>query len=78
MTLPNEKYSALKQGKKLLEELCDPGRTPRVPSIVRNKARAVLKHFPTDYDIEKIADSNPEILDKLSFPDRISNMNGTY
>jgi hypothetical protein len=43
MTLPDERFRALKQGKKLLEELCDPGKTPRVPSLIRDRARAALR-----------------------------------
>jgi hypothetical protein len=76
MTLPDERYRALKQGKKLLEELCDPGRTPRVPSLVRDRARAALRHYPSDYDLEKMADQCPDILDKVSFSDRMY-LNGT-
>ena len=75
MTLPDERYRALKQGKKLLEELCDPGKTPRVPSIVRDHARGVLRHYPSDYEIERIADSCPELLDKVSLSDRIAKRN---
>jgi hypothetical protein len=71
MTLPDERYRALKQGKKLLEELCDPGRTPRVPSIIRDKARGVLRHYPSDYELERIADNSPEFLDKITFSDRM-------
>ena len=64
MTLPDERYRALKQSKKLLEELCDPGKTPRVPSLIRDKARTALRHFPNDYELERIADNCPEYLDK--------------
>ena len=64
MTQPNERYQSLKQAKKLLEELVDPGKTPRVPSIVRDRARGALKHFPNELDIERLADSCPEVLDK--------------
>ena len=71
MTLPDERFRAMKLGKKLLEELCDPGKTPRVPSIVRERARGVLRHFPSDYDLEKIADQCPDFLDKISFSDRM-------
>ena len=71
MTLPDEGYRALKQGKKLLEELCDPGRTPRVPALIRDRARAALRHYPSDYDLDRIADSCPDILDKVSFNDRM-------
>jgi hypothetical protein len=64
MTLPDQRYLAIKQGKKLLEELCDPGKTPRVPGMVRDRARTALRHFPNDWDIDVIADKCPEIIDK--------------
>ena len=64
MTLPDERFRALKQGKKLLEELCDPGKTPRVPSIIRERARGALRHYPSDYDFDRLAEQVPELLDK--------------
>jgi len=67
MTLPDERYRAIKQGKKLLEELCDPGKTPRVPSIVRDRARGALRHYPNDYELDSLADKCPDLLDKQSF-----------
>ena len=69
--MPDERFRALKQSKKLLEELCDPGRTPRVPSLVRDRARGALRHYPSDYDLERMADQCPDILDKVSVADRI-------
>ena len=71
MTLPDERYRALKQGKKLLEELCDPGRTPRVPSLIRDRARAALRHYPQDWEIDSIAEKCHDILDKISYSDRM-------
>ena len=65
MTTNDERYKALKAGKKLLEELCDPGKTPRVPSIVRDRARGALRHYPNDYEFDKISEHCPELLDKL-------------
>lgn len=67
MTLPDERYRALKQGKKLLEELCDPGKTPRVPGIVRERARGILRHYPSDYEFEKMAQQSPDLLDTEPF-----------
>jgi hypothetical protein len=67
MTLPDERYKALKQAKKLLEELCDPGRTPRVPSLVRDRARGALRHFPNDFELDTLAENCPELLDKQPF-----------
>lgn len=62
--MPDERYRAIKHGKKLLEELCDPGRTPRVPSMVRDRARGVLRHYPSDWDIDTMAEKCPDMLDK--------------
>jgi hypothetical protein len=73
MTLPNERYRSLKQGTKLLEELCDPGKTPRVPSLIRDRARSILRHFPHDIDIDQLAENCPEVLDKTPNNDRIIN-----
>ena len=67
MTLPDERYRSLRQGRKLLEELCDPGKTPRVPSIVRDRARGALRHFPSDYELDTMAQKCPELLDKEQF-----------
>lgn len=67
MTTADERYRALKAGRKLLEELCDPGKTPRVPSIVRDRARSALRHFLLEYEIEILAERNPEILTSEPF-----------
>lgn len=71
MTKSNDRYRALKQGKKLLEELCDPGKTPRVPSIVRDKARSILKHFPNDLELDSIAENSPDLLEKQMQTDKV-------
>jgi hypothetical protein len=71
MTTAEDRYRSLKQGKKLLEELCDPGKTPRVPSIIRDRARGILRHFPSDYEIDQLALNNPEMLEKLSHNDKL-------
>jgi hypothetical protein len=72
MTVPYERYRAIKAGKKFLEELCDPGKTPRVPSIVRDQARAVLRHYPAEYELDCMAESCPELLDRVPFSDMIA------
>lgn len=71
MTLPDERYRALKQSRKLLEELCDPGKTPRVPSIIRDRARTILRHYPWDSDLDELAANSPEVLEKNSPGDRL-------
>lgn len=66
MTLPDERYAALKHGRRLIEELCDPGKTPRVPAIVRSRARSVLRHYPNDWEFERMAERCPELLETQS------------
>jgi len=69
--MPDERYRALKQSKKLLEELCDPGKTPRVPSIIRDRARGILRHYPMDVDLDNLAEQCPELLEKISYNDKM-------
>lgn len=71
MTTPEDRYRALKQSRKLLEELCDPGKTPRVPSIVRDRARSILKHYPNDYELDSLVENSPEILEKKPQHDKL-------
>ena len=70
MTTAEDRYRAIKQSRKMLEELCDPGKTPRVPSIVRDRARSILKHYPTDLDLDRIAENSPDLLEKKSNTDK--------
>ena len=76
MTLPEERFRAIKQGKKLLEELCDPGKTPRVPSLIRDRARTALRHYPNDWELESIAEKCPDMLDKQTFSVYSTNVHG--
>jgi hypothetical protein len=55
----------------MLEDLCDPGKTPRVPSIVRDRARSILRHFPSDFDLDSLAENSPELLEKKSNTDKL-------
>jgi hypothetical protein len=67
MTTANERFRALQAGKKLLEELCDPGKTPRVPGVVRDRARTVLRHYPRDLELDRLAEKSPELIDRTPF-----------
>ena len=75
MTTPDERYRALQQTRKLLEELCDPGRTPRVPSIVRDRARGALRHYPSDWELGTISTRVPDFLDSQPFSVYTSSLN---
>ena len=55
MTLPDERYRALRCGREFFFELCDPSKTPKVPRYIRDRARQILKHYPGQVDFEDIA-----------------------
>jgi hypothetical protein len=61
MTLPDERFRATSRTREFLLDLCTPSATPRVPSWVRDRARALLKHFPTDLDLDSVAEDCPDI-----------------
>jgi hypothetical protein len=64
MTLPDERYRALKMAEELMMDLLDPSKTPRVPKAVRAQARAVLRHYPGPYYLEQMAEHAPNVIRK--------------
>ncbi len=65
MTLPRERGNALKKAYRLLRDLLDPKKTPKVPRYVREEAYRCLKHHPGYYHIEELQRASPEILGEL-------------
>jgi hypothetical protein len=61
MTLPDERYRAVKYARQFLQDLCDSAKTPRVPAIVRSQARGILRHYPSDYEMDRASDACPEV-----------------
>jgi len=56
MSLPDEQARTLVGARNFILSLCVPGKTPRVPKIVRHEARRWLKHFPLSWDWKRIVD----------------------
>jgi hypothetical protein len=61
MTLPDERYRAVLQAERLLRDLCDPQKTPRVPKTVRSRAAGALRHYPNSWDMERACEAAPEV-----------------
>jgi len=61
MTLNYERATAIKLTRQFLIDLLYSDRTPKVPSEIRNTASLLLKHFPTEYDMEVTSKQCPEI-----------------
>ena len=61
MTLPDERYRAVVQTRRFLLDLCNPEHTPRVPKLVRETARSMLRHYPSDWDMQRTARMAPDV-----------------
>ena len=57
MTLPCERTNAVLNVERFLMDLCNPKKTPRVPSEVRDRARSLIKHYPRKFDMMDPAES---------------------
>jgi hypothetical protein len=62
MTVPCERYRALIEGMRLIENLLRPQITPRVSKSIREQARRIMRHYPTASDFERIAQTSPDQL----------------
>lgn len=61
MTLPDERYRAVIQTRRFLLDLCNPQHTPRIPRIIREHARSMLRHYPSDWDMERACQDSPDV-----------------
>jgi hypothetical protein len=57
MTLPDERYRAVVQTERFLKEILS---TPRVPKAIKDGARAMLRHYPSEWDMQAAARGAPE------------------
>lgn len=57
MTVPAERTSALIQTRQFLQDLST---MPRVPRAVRDEAKALLRHYPCDADVEIAHNGAPD------------------
>jgi hypothetical protein len=61
MTLPDERYRAVVQTQRFLLQILT---TPRVPKAIKDQARACLRHYPSEWDMEQAAEGAPDIFAK--------------
>ena len=60
MTLPDERYRAVKYAQDFLSRLAG-GQYARVPKAVRDEARHILRHYPNAWDMDRAAEAAPEV-----------------
>ena len=68
MTLPDERYRAIKMAEQLLKDLCDPKLTPRIPSTIRVRAMGALRHYPGSYDLSQLEAAAPHVVQQRMEP----------
>jgi hypothetical protein len=61
MTLPDERYRAVVQTAKFLEALSYSSETKRIPLAIRQEARRLLRHYPSEWDMSRAASGAPDI-----------------
>ena len=54
--IEESEYHSLKETYKLLCDILDPRKTPRVPKPVRDKARHCLKYYPVRRTLKELED----------------------
>ena len=62
MTMPDERSRAMVEGLKLIEDLLIPQVTPRVPGDVRERARWIMRHHPSQRELTLLALKVPDML----------------
>ena len=60
MTLPDERYRAVKYAQDFLSRLAG-GEYPRTPKAVRDEARHILRHYPSNWDMQRAARMAPDV-----------------
>lgn len=68
MTLPDERYRAIKQTREFLWQLADPRATRGIPAAIRNQARGLLRHYPNDWDMNRAAEAAPDVFQQQMEP----------
>ena len=61
MTLPDERYRAVRQTTEFLQRLAG-GSYSRVPKAVRAEAMSLLRHYPTKWDLDRLAAAAPDVV----------------
>jgi hypothetical protein len=62
MTLPDERYRAVIQTAEFLQALSYSSEIKRVPLAVRQEARRLLRHYPSEWEMRRVAEGHGETM----------------
>lgn len=68
MTLPDERYRAVRWAREFMYELMDPKKTPGIPKHIREQARSVLRHYPDEWSMNQAAEFTPSVFQERMEP----------
>jgi hypothetical protein len=68
MTLPDERYRAIRITETLLTDLCSSKATPGVPREIRQRAAQCLRHYPGHYDLAQLELAAPHVVQQQMDP----------
>jgi hypothetical protein len=69
MTLPDERYRAVLWASRFLGEVAhDKKKYPRISKEVRREAYSILRHYPSDWDMQRVAEQVPEVFQEKMEP----------
>jgi len=62
MTLPDERYRAVMWAERFLRDLAHNTKDyPRIPKKVRGEAYSILRHFPSQWDMDRASNGAPDV-----------------
>jgi hypothetical protein len=61
MTMPDERFRAVRYAREFMHDLLDPKKTPKVPKEIRRRALSVLRHYPMEGEMELAAEGHKDI-----------------
>ncbi len=68
MTLPDERYRAIRITETLLTDLCSSKATPGVPRVIRQRAAQCLRHYPGYHDLTQLELAAPHVVQQQMEP----------
>ena len=66
MTLPDERYRAVAQTRIFLESIIN--RRSGLSKDIKEEARWLLRHYPSDYDLDRAGVAAPDVFQKRMEP----------
>ena len=75
MTLPDERYRSVVETQRFLLRLLT---TPRLPKAIKQEAKALLRHYPTDWDMYRATQEAPDLFSAHMSPVHKFILDGDY